>query len=121
MKHRKSEDQLNYFVLTNLPKLSIFCKFKWTALMLIERWWHFLSKKERRDMLTNPSHCILVVSVCMLCLGLPKLIKIKPLGILKSYVMLGHLYNSPAKNIVANNMSSECESSYNVKLFLLKF
>lgn len=121
MKHPKSEDQLNYFILTNLPKLSIFCKFKWTALVLIGRWWHFLSKKERRDMLTNPSHCILVVSVCMLCLGLPKLIKIKPLGILKSYVMLGHLYNSPAKNIVANNMSSECESSYNVKLFLLKF
>lgn len=72
-------------------------------------------------MLTNPSHCILVVSVCMLCLGLSKLVKIKPLGILKSYVMLGHRYNSPAKNIVANNMSSECESSYNVKLFPLKF
>ena len=31
---------------------------------------------------------------------------------------VGASLNSPAKNIVANNMSSECESSYNLKLLM---
>ena len=54
------------------------------------RWWNFLSKKERRKMLAHPSHCILVVAVCMLCLVVSKLTKIKPLRILRSLVILGH-------------------------------